>query len=134
MDKHFPTESSTNIARRTMILAELRTIFRDWVQMVALQKNIPKEIVMEAGDQILVRGSYRLDVNEPGADIDTICVAPEHVTREDFFTTLKNILLKHPKVTNLVAIEGAVVPILTFDFEEINIDLQITKFYHIIQY
>lgn len=71
------------------------------------------------------------------------------MTREDFFSSLKDIFLKHPKVTNslfslidsraivltgtaiaiqvshLVAIEGAIVPILTFDYEEINIDLQI---------
>lgn len=51
--------------------------------------------------------------------------APRHVTRDDFFSSLKEIFLKHPKVTNLVAIEGAIVPILTFDFDEINIDLQI---------
>lgn len=47
------------------------------------------------------------------------------MTRDDFFSSLKDIFLRHPKVTNLVAIEGAIVPILTFDFEEINIDLQI---------
>lgn len=33
--------------------------------------------------------------------------------------------MQHSKVTNLNAIEGAVVPLLTFDYEEINIDLQI---------
>lgn len=90
-----------------------------------MQKGVPEEIAADAGGQILVSGSYRLGVNEPGADIDTICVAPRHITREDFFTSLKDIFLKHPKVSNLVSIEGAIVPIITFDYEEINIDLQI---------
>ncbi|KAF1332171.1 polymerase, partial [Globisporangium splendens] len=125
MDEFFPTESDENITRRSMILAELRSVFRDWVKQVCLQKGVPEEIAADAGGQILVSGSYRLGVNEPGADIDTICVAPRHVTREDFFTSLKEIFLKHPKVSNLVAIEGAIVPIITFDYEEINIDLQI---------
>jgi len=125
MDKHYPVESEKNIQRRSIILAELRRIFRQWVKDVCIQRGVPEEVANEAGGLILVSGSYRLGVNEPGADIDTICVAPRHVTRTDFFTTLKDIFLKHPKVTNLVAIEGANVPIITFDYEEINIDLQI---------
>ncbi|KAG7402153.1 hypothetical protein PHYBOEH_005716 [Phytophthora boehmeriae] len=125
MDDKFPTESAENITRRSLILAELRSIFRQWVKQVCMQKGVPEEMAADAGGQILVSGSYRLGVNEPGADIDTICVAPRHVTREDFFSSLKEIFLKHPKVSNLVAIEGAIVPLLTFDYEEINIDLQI---------
>ncbi|KAG9401966.1 hypothetical protein LEN26_008725 [Aphanomyces euteiches] len=125
MDKNFPTETEKNIQRRTIILGDLRRIFRAWVKDVCIQRGVLEEIANEAGGIILVSGSYRLGVNEPGADIDTICVAPKFVTREDFFSSLKDILLKHSKVTNLVAIEGAVVPILTFDYEEINIDLQI---------
>ncbi|EGZ28664.1 hypothetical protein PHYSODRAFT_474162 [Phytophthora sojae] len=125
MDEHFPTESDANITRRSLILAELRSIFRQWVKQVCMDKGVPEEMAADAGGQILVSGSYRLGVNEPGADIDTICVAPRHVTREDFFSSLKEIFLQHPKVSNLVAIEGAIVPILTFDYEEINIDLQI---------
>lgn len=74
MEEHFPTESAENITRRSMILAELRSIFRQWVKQVCLQKGVPEEIAADAGGQILVSGSYRLGVNEPGADIDTICV------------------------------------------------------------
>ncbi|ETI43473.1 hypothetical protein L914_11098 [Phytophthora nicotianae] len=125
MDEHFPTESDANITRRSLILAELRSIFRAWVKQVCMEKGVPEEMAADAGGQILVSGSYRLGVNEPGADIDTICVAPRHVTREDFFSSLKEIFLKHPKVSQLVAIEGAIVPLITFDYEEINIDLQI---------
>ncbi|GAB9468901.1 polymerase [Globisporangium polare] len=125
MDEHFPTECDENITRRSMILAELRSIFREWVKQVCVQKGVPEEIAADAGGQILVSGSYRLGVSEPGADIDTICVAPRHISRDDFFSSLKEIFLKHPKVSNLVSIEGAIVPIITFDYEEINIDLQI---------
>ncbi|CAN0386410.1 unnamed protein product, partial [Scytosiphon promiscuus] len=42
---------------------------------------------------------------------------------ELFFTSLKERLVAHPLVTNVNAIETAAVPIITFDFDEINIDL-----------
>lgn len=74
MDGAFPTETPENITRRSLILAELRAIFRQWVKDVCLQKGVPEDIATDAGGQILVSGSYRLGVNEPGADIDTICV------------------------------------------------------------
>jgi poly(A) polymerase len=76
-------------------------------------------------------------VHEPGADIDTILVAPSFCRRNDFFgsatitetnpnrdpNSLAARISKHPDVTNFVAVEGAAVPILTFDWEGINIDL-----------
>lgn len=34
MDETFPTECDANITRRSMILAELRSIFREWVKQV----------------------------------------------------------------------------------------------------
>lgn len=36
MDEFFPTECDENITRRSMILAELRSIFREWVKQVRL--------------------------------------------------------------------------------------------------
>lgn len=43
MDEHFPTECDENITRRSMILAELRSIFREWVKQVCTcaQKGNP---------------------------------------------------------------------------------------------
>ena len=66
-----------------------------------------------------------------------ILVAPRVVHREDFFGTanvtdesqardpqsLAERIRANPQVTNFVPVEGAAVPILTFDWEGINIDL-----------
>ena len=38
---------------------------------------------------------------------------------------MRDRLLQHPKVSNLNSITGAIVPLITFDYEEINIDLQL---------
>jgi len=39
-----------------------------------------------------------MGLNEKGADIDSICVCPNHVTKEDFFVTLQAEFEKNPKV------------------------------------
>jgi len=84
-------------------------------------------------------------VHEPGADIDCILVAPNVCSRQDFFgseyvppdydgdertltgvrdpMSLAEIIRKHPDVTNFNPVENAAVPILTFDWEGVNIDL-----------
>ena len=117
---------------------------REWVRSVCLNIPLPPDAVENAGGSLYTSGSYRLGVHEPGADIDTILVAPNVCTREDFFgsgyippdydgeSDLSNVrdpnslaerINRHPDVTNFVPVENAAVPILTFDWEGVNIDL-----------
>ena len=55
----------------------------------------------EAGYKLFTYGSFRLGVHSPGSDIDTLCVAPRNVTRQDFFVDLKEMLEKDPDITEL---------------------------------
>jgi poly(A) polymerase len=64
-------------------------------------QNFSEQMAIEAGGKIFTFGSYRLGVHSAGADIDTLCVGPRHVTREDFFETLVPMMAKHPDVTQL---------------------------------
>jgi poly(A) polymerase Pap1 len=45
-----------------------------------------------AGGEVYIMGSYKLNVHEPGADIDLCCVVPLHISRQDFFTSLYSTL------------------------------------------
>ena len=57
----------------------------------------------ETGAKIFTFGSYRLGVHNPGSDIDTLCVGPQHIDRDkDFFGSLADMLRNHPDVAELV--------------------------------
>ena len=123
MAKGVPLEDKSEIERRETVIGELTRVFREWVREVCRKKGLAEEQAAEAGGKLYTSGSWRLGVHEPGADIDVVCVAPRHCTRVDFFATLKQKMMDHPQVENLKSIETAAVPILTFDFDKVNIDL-----------
>ncbi len=141
---HIPLESTEGIRTRERVLGGIRKLCSTWIRSVCINLSLPADVIENAGGQLYTSGSYRLGIHEPGADIDTILVAPSVCTREDFFgsgsippdydgeSDLTNVrdpnslaerIKAHPDVTNFVPVEGAVVPILTFDWEGVNIDL-----------
>lgn len=124
MDVEMKLESDEEMLRRDSVLAEVRQIFIKWIQHVAIDiLHMPEDEAEEAGGELFISGSHRLGVRDIGADIDTICVSPNFCTREHFFTSLKDAFQNHPDVTELNAVEGALVPIISFDFRAVSIDL-----------
>ena len=123
MSRSVPRESESELNRRELVIGELTRLFMEWVRSVCRAKGMGEDQVAEAGGKLYTSGSWRLGVHEPGADIDMVCIAPRHCTRRDFFTTLREGLENHPQVEKFKAIETAVVPIMTFDFDDVNIDL-----------
>lgn len=84
---------------------------------------MPEAVANDAGGKIFTFGSYRLGVHGAGADIDTLCVAPKHVTRDDFFEDMVEALKARPEVTELTGVQDAYVPVIKFEFSGIPIDL-----------
>lgn len=72
---------------------------------------------------IFTFGSYRLGVHSSGADIDTLCVGPRHITREMFFDTFHEILANDERVKEMTAVPDAYVPVIKMIFDGIDIDL-----------
>ena len=68
-------------------------------------------------------GSYRLGVNSPGADIDILFVGPAELHVPDFIRRATKTLSKSEKVTELVSVDGATVPIIKFRYDGVDIDL-----------
>jgi poly(A) polymerase len=62
------------------------------VEKISLQRGYSAVAAKQAGGKIFTFGSYRLGVHGPGSDIDTLCVVPRHVSRDDFFETFEPML------------------------------------------
>lgn len=121
-------ESQEEAVRREEVLGRLDQIVKVWVRKISRSKGFSEQVVQEANAKIFTFGSYRLGVHGPGADIDTLCVGPRHVTREeDFFIELYEMLAEMAEVTELHPIPDAHVPVMKFKFNGISIDLLYAK-------
>lgn len=131
-------ESRDEQQKREQALVELSRIVKDWVHRVAVFQGMPEPDASETGARIFTFGSFRLGVNGPGADIDTLIVTPAHIVRQrDVFgqpdpsngslpppeNVLVNILHESPKASDIVAVADAYVPVIKMVFGDIEIDL-----------
>ncbi|KAK9282074.1 hypothetical protein L1049_004986 [Liquidambar formosana] len=117
-------ESKEEAARREEVLGRIGQIVKDWVKQLTRLRGYTDQMVEDANAVIFTFGSYRLGVHGPGADIDTLCVGPSYVNRdEDFFFILHNILEEMEEVTELQPVPDAHVPVMRFKFDGISIDL-----------
>ncbi|CAN6250882.1 unnamed protein product [Urochloa humidicola] len=117
-------EGKEESAKREEVLSEIGQIVKEWVKQLTSKKGYAVQLVEQANAVLFTFGSYRLGVHGPGADIDTLCVGPSYVNREeDFFVTLHGILAEKEEVTELQPVPDAHVPVLKFKFRGISIDL-----------
>ncbi|GMQ10100.1 hypothetical protein CsSME_00053238 [Camellia sinensis var. sinensis] len=57
-------------------------------------------------------------VHGPGADMDTLCVGPSYVNREeDFFIILHDMLAEMEEITELQPVPDAYVPVMKFKYQ-----------------
>lgn len=121
----FESESATK--KRVEVLNILQKMTEDFVYQVSKNKNMSDGMAKDAGGRIFTFGSYRLGVYGPGSDIDTLVVAPKHVSRSDFFEVYSSLLEKRPEVSEIAPVPDAFVPIIKIEFSGISIDLIFAK-------
>ncbi|ORZ33119.1 Poly(A) polymerase central domain-domain-containing protein [Catenaria anguillulae PL171] len=117
----FPSAEDSQL--REQVLGQLYALVKSFVRRVAMNQGLPEELAEETGGTIYSFGSFRLGVHGPGADIDTLCVAPKHVNRDDFFSVMYEMLKSRDDVTELAAVPDAFVPVITFEMRGVPIDL-----------
>ncbi|KNE61735.1 hypothetical protein AMAG_06537 [Allomyces macrogynus ATCC 38327] len=120
-------ESDEEAQKREMVLGRLNVMTKEFVKQVGMRRGLSEALAVESGGTIFTFGSYRLGVHGAGADIDTLCVVPRHVTREDFFSIMHDMLKNEPDVTELAAVPDAFVPVIKMEFMGIPIDLVMAR-------
>ncbi|KRX40528.1 Poly(A) polymerase gamma [Trichinella murrelli] len=116
-------ESDAELTHRMEVLRKVNLLFRQWIRDLSIQRNMPPDVADSVGGKIFTFGSYRLGVHTRGADIDTLCVAPRHILREDFFTSFKDLLKSQSEVSECRPIEEAFVPVIKLKFDGIELDM-----------
>ena len=115
---------------RQALLGQLQNAAVQFVKHVCRKNRLPQSIIDTAGGKIFTYGSYRLGAYAPGSDIDTLVVAPRHVTREDFFEYMPSILerlLPAGAIEQMKSVPEAFVPIIKLVISGIDIDLNFTR-------
>jgi poly(A) polymerase len=83
------------------VLGRIASLVKRFVKQVSLDNGLSETAAAAAGGKIFTFGSYRLGVHSSGSDIDTLCVVPKHVSRENFFETYEKMLREMDGVTEV---------------------------------
>lgn len=127
-------EDADECARREEVLGEINALLQDWVLAASERKGITED--MRPSCNLYTFGSYRLGVHGPAADIDTLCLGPRHLSREeDFFGWDENdyegsfydVMRKHPGTESIVPVRDAIVPEIKLVFRGFEIDMAYTS-------
>lgn len=119
-------EAPEETEKRGAALQTLQKAVEEFVRHVGQVKGLAPSVIDNAGGKICTFGSYRLGVYGPGSDIDTLVLAPKHVTRDDFFAHFIAVLERvapSGAIEKYSPVPDAFTPIIKMDFLGIDIDL-----------
>ena len=74
-------ETPEGLQKRHDALKSLHALIKQWIQSVSLTRGMNFLDVHKLGGEIVTYGSFKLGISHQGADIDALCVAPQHITR-----------------------------------------------------
>lgn len=114
-------EDEEESIKRERVLGILSNLVNKYIMGIAQRNEIP--IDPKSLSKIFTFGSYRLGVHSSGADIDTLCIVPNFVTRNEFFTVFYNELSSKEYITEISKVTNTFVPLIKFKINSIPIDL-----------
>ncbi|TFK25979.1 polymerase [Coprinopsis marcescibilis] len=120
-------ESEEESRTREIVLGRVAALVKKFVHRISIAHGLSESAANAAGGKIFTFGSYRLGVHGPGSDIDTLCVVPKHVSREDFFETFEPMLKELEGVTEVSGVPEAYVPIIKTKIDGIPLDFLMAR-------
>lgn len=104
-----------------MAIVQLQKLIKTWVRKVYEEEKVSFD--PNQGAQIYTYGSYRLGVNAPDGDVDTLVLCGSELKAEHFFGKLLQLLREHPEAKDIVEVPDAFVPVITVTFYGVEFDL-----------
>lgn len=102
---------------KELVFKELGVIIEKWLQ------DIAKSLQKPFSGQFFLFGSFKMQVNHKDSDLDTVCIVPSFISRDEhFFGGLLTILKGFDKVREIYAVD-AMVPLIKLKFSNIPIDI-----------
>ncbi|KAJ7157963.1 Poly(A) polymerase central domain-containing protein [Mycena crocata] len=122
-------ESDEEARTRELVLGRVASLVKKFVRTVAMARGLSEADATAAGGKIITSGSYRLGVHGPGSGtaIDTLCVVPKHVGRDDFFEVFEPMLMEVEGVSEVSGVANAYVPIIKAKISGIQLDLLMAR-------
>lgn len=114
-------EDEEESIKRERVLGILSNLVNKYIMGVAQRNEIP--IDPKSLSKIFTFGSYRLGVHSSGADIDTLCIVPNFVSRNEFFNVFYDELCSKEYITEISKVTNTFVPLIKFKINSIPIDL-----------
>jgi poly(A) polymerase len=109
---------------RVAVIEKLRAIVRDWATELGKEKAVPPEYLADGGGiQLRIFGSTRLGVHNSDSDIDILCLAPSFVTRNDFFTSFRDLVASRGDIESLLSVPDAYTPVIKFILDGQAVDM-----------
>ncbi|KAF0731985.1 hypothetical protein Ae201684P_020729 [Aphanomyces euteiches] len=123
LDLKCPVDSISSRNHKFRVLQALSTLVVVWVKNVGVKRGLSPEHIAITSGTLFVAGSYRMGINDPSSDIDTVAVAPWHVSQDDFFGSFVEMLRACPEVRSLAPVTNAFVPLVTLVYDNVAIDI-----------
>jgi len=89
---------------RTKSIQHLQEIVENWHLKIGADKKMDRSMLESKKAKLLVFGSYRLGVHFAGTDIDTICVFPNFISKDEFLEDFKNFVSAQEHITDVLRI------------------------------
>ncbi|KAK0410852.1 hypothetical protein QR680_005362 [Steinernema hermaphroditum] len=115
-------EPDEELQKRMEVLRQINSMVKEWIVAVT-EAKLGADCGFNPGGKLFTFGSYRLGVHTRGADIDSLCVAPRHVDRSDFFGSFYDMLKRDSNVSDLHSVEEAFVPVIKLKYRDIELDV-----------
>ncbi|KRX04604.1 Nucleotidyltransferase, class I, C-terminal-like [Pseudocohnilembus persalinus] len=110
------------------VLKKIEKIIEQWSdEVIRAETRVERKLESQYRCKLLTFGSYLLGVASVDGDIDTVIIAPSIFKRaEHFEQLLYEKLLQNPNITQCKLIKSSRSPIITFFYEDQNIDLSLS--------